>query len=91
MLQSKEVSREAREVRDVDEEPADDQDGLIVRLRRIGQRSEIPRLVDEADFHPSPKMAMATMMVAIGSAAHDGEFRGSGDILWKICTEMSIL
>ena len=72
VLQGEEVGCEGHEVRGVDEEPADDQDGLIVRLRRIGEWSEIPRLVDEADFHLGPKNGYGHPGVAIGSAARYG-------------------
>ena len=48
VLQGEEIAGEGLEVRGVDEQAADDRDRLIVRVRRIGRRSEVPRLVDEA-------------------------------------------
>ena len=49
MLQIQEVTVQGREVRGIDEEAADDQDGLLVRRGWIAQCAEITGLVDEAD------------------------------------------
>lgn len=77
------------EVGGIDEETANDQNGLVVRLRRIGQRSEVSRLVDEADFHPRPESGYGHQMVAIGSAAHDGV--GTSEFLYvrRRCSYMT--
>ena len=48
------------EIGGIDEETANDQNGLVVRLRRIGQRSEVSRLSMKQTFIRARKVAMAT-------------------------------
>ena len=54
MLQGQEVVGEAGKVRDIDEEAANDEDGLIVWLGRVSECTEIPGFVDEADVQSGP-------------------------------------
>ena len=73
VFQGEEVGGQRLEVSGVEEQAGDDQDGLVVRLRRIGEPSEVPRLVDEADSHPDPESGYGhQLVVAIGSAARNG-------------------
>ena len=49
VFQIQEMTGQGREIRGVDEEATDDQDGLLVRQGWIAQCAEITGFVDEAD------------------------------------------
>ena len=72
VLQGQEVVGEVGKVRGIDEETADGEDGLVVRLGRISECPEIPRFVHEADVQRCPQKSYGHRMVAIGSAARAG-------------------
>ena len=72
VLQGQEIVGEVGKVRGIDEETADGEDGLVVRLGRISECSEIPRFVHETDVQRCPRKSYGHRMVAIGSAAHAG-------------------
>ena len=60
MFQTQETVGEACKVRDVNEKTADSEDGLVVWPGRIGEYSEIPGFINEADLQRYLEKAMAT-------------------------------
>ena len=61
MLEIEVVVRQAREFGRVDEESGDDENGLVVRCRRVPKDSQVPGFVDEAKLQSGgPNKAMAT-------------------------------
>ena len=55
VLQGQEVVGEAGKVRGIDEEAANDEDGLIVWPGRVTECTEISGFVDEADVQSGPQ------------------------------------
>ena len=61
MFQIQEIVGEAGKVGEINEETADDEDGLVVWQGRIAEYSENSGFVDEADLqHGTLRKAMAT-------------------------------
>ncbi len=72
VLQSQKVVGEASKVRDIDEETAYDEDGLVVWPGRVAKCAEIPGFVNDTNSQRRPRKSYGHRMVAIGSAAHAG-------------------